>query len=107
MYLFECGSVKVRLEVFCRGWALFDPRASANRRLECCDLVCLVILGECLLCIRGDLADWIIFISGSELIPTIPHCPKDHGKQIDIFSFIMNEFDEFGNSMYILIMVKP
>ena len=84
MYLFECGSVKVRLEVFCRGWAPFDSRASANRRLECCDLVCLVILGECLLCICGDLADWIFFINGSEFFPAISHCPKDHGKQFEI-----------------------
>ena len=95
MYLFECGSIKVHLEVFCRGGAPFDPRVSANWGLERYDLVFLVILGECLLCICGDLVDWIIFISGFELIPTIPHCPKDHGKQIEVFSFIMNEFDEF------------
>ena len=92
--LFECGSVKVHLEVFCRGWAPIDPRASANCGLERYDLVSLVILSECLLCIRGDLADWIIFISGSKLILAIPHCLKDHGKQIDVFSFIMKEFDE-------------
>ena len=80
MYLFECGFVKVHLEVFCRGWAPFDPRASANSRLERCDLVYLVILGECLLCIRGDLTDWVFFICGSKFVSVKPHCPKDHGK---------------------------
>ena len=95
MYLFECGSVKVHLEVFCRRWAPFVPRTSADWRLGRYDLVCLVILGECLLGIRGDLADWVFFISGSELVLAIPHCPHDHDKQIDISSFFMSEFDEF------------
>ena len=54
-----------------------------------------MILGECLLCIHGDLADWVFFISGSEFVPTIPHHPKDRSKQIDVFSFFMSEFDEF------------
>ena len=93
--LFERGSVKIHLEVFCRGWALIYSRASANWGLERCNLVCLVILGECLLCIYGDFADWKISIIGSELISAIPYCPKDHGKQIDVFSFIMSEFDAF------------
>ena len=92
--LFERGSVKVHLEVFCKGWALIYPRASASWGLERCNLVCLVILGECLLSNCGDLADWKISIVGSEFILAVPNCPKEHGQQVDVFSFIMSEFYE-------------
>ena len=92
--LFEHGSVKVHLEVFCRGWAPIYLRARASWGLERCNLVCLVILGECLFSNCGDLADWNISTVGSEFIPAVPDCPKEHGQQVDVFSFIMSEFYE-------------